>query len=215
MCNKVTKCFVVYKLGLSNAFHYICDTTSNDTVKRLLLTLIMVLSANTVFPQDAPQADSLGTPAEPAWLSVGLGTDLHYPLAFRIGFSRPFGKNLLSARFQRTDEFDLHRQSSSESLWNIGLLFGRMVERDAHLFAISAGLAYVGGRIRGEFQPDDSGWGGVQQMKKCSSVGIPIEMQYIRTISANVGFGLCAFGDLNPIQPSAGIALTLHLGLLP
>lgn len=114
-----------------------------------------------------------------------------------------------------TDEFDLHRQISSESLWDIGLLLGKMVKRRHHIFTYSAGLGYVGGRIRGDFIPDESGWGGLQKMKKASSIGIPFEIQYIRTVSANVGIGLTAFGDLNPVQSFGGITLSLHLGQLP
>gem|GEM_PF-3513089 len=72
-----------------------------------------------------------------------------------------------------------------------------------------------GGRIRGDFIPDESGWGGLQKMKKASSIGIPFEIQYIRTVSANVGIGLTAFGDLNPVQSFGGITLSLHLGQLP
>jgi len=52
-------------------------------------------------------------------------------------------------------------------------------------------------------------------MKNTFSIGIPFEIQYIRTVSANVGIGLTAFGDLNPVQSFGGITLSLHLGQLP
>lgn len=152
---------------------------------------------------------------DPAWLSIGLGRSLDYPLSLNIGFTRPLPACLLSVRFLMTDEFDLHRQSSSETLWDIGLLLGKMVERGPNLFTFSAGLGYVGGRIRGDFVPDDSGWGGFQEMKKVSNIGIPLEIQYIRTLSVNVGIGLTAFGNLNPTRPFGGIALSLQLGQLP
>jgi hypothetical protein len=90
-----------------------------------------------------------------------------------------------------------------------------MVERRHNLFTFSAGLGYVGGRIRGAYIPDESGWGGLQKMKKLSNIGIPMEIQYIRTTSGNVGIGLSAFGNLNLVRPFGGIALNLHLGQLP
>lgn len=65
------------------------------------------------------------------------------------------------------------------------------------------------------FANHGNGWGGLQKMKKASSIGIPFEIQYIRTVSANVGIGLTAFGDLNPVQSFGGITLSLHLGQLP
>lgn len=148
-------------------------------------------------------------------MHIGLGRSLDYPLALNLGFARPMHACLLSVRFLMSDEFDLHRQTSSETLWDIGLLLGKMVERGPHLFTFSAGLGYVGGRIRGAFLPDESGWGGLQEMKKVSNIGIPMEIQYIRTLSANVGVGLTAFGDLNPTRPFGGLTLSLQLGQLP
>jgi len=198
-----------------SAFDYICYVYSRIIVKRYLLTLLLLLAFRTGYSQASEMADSLNHPVEPAWMNVGLGRSLNYPLALNLGFSRPLHSCLLSVRFQMTDEFDLHRQSSSESLWDIGLLLGKMVESRHHIFTYSAGLGYVGGRLRGDFIPDESGWGGLQKMKKLSNIGIPIEIQYIRTVSANVGIGLTAFGDLNLVQPFGGITLSLHLGQLP
>jgi len=183
-------------------------------VKRYLLTLLLLLGFRAGYSQ-VPIADSLIVPAESAWMNVGIGRSLNYPLALDLGFSRPLPACLLTVRFQLTDEMDLHRQSSSESLWDIGLLLGKMVERRHNLFTFSAGLGYVGGRIRGAYIPDESGWGGLQKMKKLSNIGIPMEIQYIRTTSGNVGIGLSAFGNLNLVRPFGGIALNLHLGQLP
>jgi hypothetical protein len=214
-CDKVTKRFRVYKLGLSHAFEYFCSAPSRKIVKRYLLTLLLLLAFRTGYSQATETVDSLHLPVKPAWLNVGLGRSLNYPLALNLGFSLPLHAYLSTLRFQLTDELDLHRQSASESLWDIGLLLGKMVEKRHTIFIYSAGLGYVGGRIRGKFIPDESGWGGLQKMKKLSSIGIPIEIKYIRTISGNVGIGLTAFGDLNLVRPFGGIALSLHLGQLP
>lgn len=212
---KVIKGFQVNKLGLSGAFHYICIAPIRRIVKGYLLTFLLLLAFRTGYSQATETVDSLPIPIESAWMNVGLGRSLDYPLALNIGFSRPLHAYLFSARFQMSDEFDLHHQSSSESLWDIGLLLGKMVKNRHHIFNYSAGLGYVGGRIRGKFIPDESGWGGLQKMKKLSNIGIPIEIQYIRITSGNVGIGLTAFGDLNVVRPFGGIALSLHLGQLP
>jgi hypothetical protein len=213
--DKVTKRFRVCKLGLSDAFDYFCSAPNCRIVKRYLLTLLLFLGFRTGYSQATVPADSLHLPVVPAWMNVGIGRSLNYPLALTLGFSRPLPSCLLTVRFQLTDEFDLYRQASSEYLWDIGLLLGKMVESKHAILTYSAGLGYVGGRIRGDFIPDESGWGGLQKMKNTSSIGIPFEIQYIRTLSANVGIGLTAFGDLNPVRPFGGIALCLHLGQLP
>jgi len=149
-----------------------------------------------------------------SWINLGLGTSLDYPMAFNIGLNYQLQKFLFSARFLVADELDLEKQSSSEFVWDAGILFGRIFKNNFGQISISAGLSFVGGLKRGAFISDDETWGGYYNMKHRATLGIPLESHLIYMLSRNAGIGITAFGNLNLDKPFFGALLSLQLGII-
>lgn len=149
-----------------------------------------------------------------SWINLGLGTSLQYPLAFNIGLNYQLKKYSISARFLIADEIDLQKQSSSESIWDAGILLGRMCHNDIGLLSFAAGLSFVGGLKRGAYIANDETWGGYYKMEHRATVGIPLESHLIYLLSKNAGIGITAFGNLNFDKPFFGALLSLQLGIL-
>ncbi len=185
----------------------------------LLLLVLLTTSISAFSMEHATHADSTHVPDSTrsttySWINLGMGTSLEYPLAFTIGLNYQLKKYLVSARFLITDELDLQNQSSSESIWDVGLLLGRFYKSDHILASLSAGLSLVGGMKRGSFISNDETWGGYYELKHRAILGIPLESHLIYLLSQNAGIGITAFGNLNLDKPFFGALISLQLGII-
>lgn len=191
-------------------------------MKKGVFILLAILASTRMYamdPVDYQISDSISVKDSTevpsySWINLGLGTSLDYPVAFNIGLNYQLQKYLFSVRFLITDELDLQNQSSSESVWDAGILLGRIFKNDYGLVSFSAGLSFVGGLKRGEYISNDETWGGYYNMKHRATLGIPLESHLVYTLSRNAGIGITAFGNLNMDKPFFGALLSLHLGII-
>jgi hypothetical protein len=184
-------------------------------MKKPGLLLLAVLTSISVKAVEPVVVDSLTTDTvTPTWINIGLGFSPDYPVAFNIGLNYQKDKSLLTVRFLVTDEMDLQNQSSSESVWDAGILFGRVLSGKRSKVSFAAGLSYVGGLRKGAFISNDETWGGYYLLKKRSSVGLPLEGHLVYLLSNNVGIGITAFGNLNLEKTFFGALLILQIGIL-
>lgn len=192
----------------------------------ILLLLALLTTSNSVFSMERidsletnTRADSILVPdstksATFSWINLGMGTSLAYPLAFTIGLNYQLKKYVVSARFLITDELDLQNQSSSESIWDVGILLGPIYKSEHGLASFSAGLSLVGGMKRGSYIANDETWGGYYELKHRAILGIPLESHLIYLLSQNAGIGITAFGNLNLDKPFFGALVSLQLGII-
>lgn len=188
------------------------------TMKKLRLLLLAFLVYLPSFANDFDAEVS----AEPlrqdtaahTWINAGLGTSIAYPLAFNIGLNYQRNRNMWTFRFLVTDEMDLINQSSSESVWDTGLLYGHVFSHNNYQFSLSAGLSFVGGLKRGIYLDNEDSWGGYFPMKHRATIGIPFESHWTYLLSNNVGIGIATLGNLNLDKSFLGVMLNLQIGIL-
>ena len=191
-------------------------------MKKGISILLAILASTSMFAQDPVDyqiSDSISvkdSTEEPSysWINLGVGTSLDYPVAFNIGLNYQLKKYMVTARFLITDELDLQHQSSSEFVWDAGILLGRIFKNGFGLVSFSAGLSFVGGLKRGAYISFDETWGGYYQMEHRATLGIPLESHLVYMLSRNAGIGITAFGNLNLDKPFFGALLSLQLGII-
>jgi len=181
----------------------------------IFLVVLISISVKAVEPiVNEPISPTRTKYNETSWINFDMGTSLNYPIAFNIGLNHQLNQNLLTARFLIVDEMDLQNQSSSESIWDAGVLLGRVFSNKFGTFSIAAGLSYVGGVKKGTYIANDETWGGYYPMKHRSTLGIPLESRLVHHLSDNVGIGITTFGNLNLDKPFFGASLSLQLGII-
>jgi len=146
----------------------------------------------------------------------GLGSDPGAP-SFGGSLYYQSGINLLSFRYLRNEEFQiLGPDSPLETVWDVGVLYGRIAKASYGFASVSAGISLVGGVRRGRYLSSSGGWFGTRyfEEKNFITVGIPVEAQLFWTPLAFFGIGLYGFANLNIEKSFVGALLCIQFGKL-
>jgi len=123
----------------------------------------------------------------------------------------------LSFRYLRNEEFQiLGPDSPLETVWDVGVLYGRIAKASYGFASVSAGISLVGGVRRGRYLSSSGGWFGTRyfEEKNFITVGIPVEAQLFWTPLAFFGIGLYGFANLNIEKSFVGALLCIQFGKL-
>jgi len=187
---------------------------SNTRVYSFLIFLILSLTS---FAQDTAVVKNNNI-----WINCGIGLS-----SFRSGdefgpamnFEISYEKNnaLFSCRFVHNTEFVLFT-SPAETVWDFGLLYGKIKKYAYGSASMSCGISLIGGVRRGDYlSSSGSGWfslGSNHDKRNFYNIGIPVEAQLFWTPTSVFGVGVSAFANLNLDKPFYGTTLLLQLGNL-
>jgi hypothetical protein len=150
------------------------------------------------------------------WFNTGLGicnvnSYGDYLVSFGINYSEHIKRGLISYRFIRNEEFILFGPRPSESVWDLGVLYGRFAKTSDGFASVSAGVSYVGGVRRGKFL-SSSGWISNYEKLTFRTIGIPLEGQLFWTPTSFVGIGIYGFANMNLEKSFFGGLLCIQIG---
>ena len=84
------------------------------------------------------------------WVNLGMGTgSMKSDFSFEISFNYYLDNgHLLSGRFSGIQQYSLFSlgEPKNENIYDLGLLYGRLIKADYGYFSLSGGIGYVGGR---------------------------------------------------------------------
>ena len=127
-------------------------------------------------------------------------------IATGFSLSKQRGKGLITGRILYSEEF-MSFSSASQSVWEIGFMYGRFAKNKNGMASLSAGMSLVGGSI----YPKP---GNRRHLKDFTTVGIPVQCQLFVTPTRVFGFGLVGFGNLNLERSIFGGMFCIQLGRL-
>jgi hypothetical protein len=127
-------------------------------------------------------------------------------------------KNLFSIRAIRSSEVSIATglpggTTPKESVWDIGLLYGRIANASFGSVSMSAGISLVGGVRRGELLRSSGLFFATKTYEEQTfwAVGIPIDGRIFWTPSPYFGIGICGFADWNRERSFIGGLLCIRL----
>jgi hypothetical protein len=142
------------------------------------------------------------------WLGIGVGLgvlpgaedqDVAESVAGALTATYQVGPNLITARTAVTNE--LFR----DSVYDIGLLYGRVLSDDAVFAAVGMGVAFVDGTrsegVFGDPKPMDA------------TIGLPLDVQLFVRLSRYVSVGLYGFANVNPEESFLGATVIIQAGI--
>ena len=143
------------------------------------------------------------------WFSAGVGLGNIGP-SIGLSLNHLHNDRLFKVRFVREEEFVLNLFGSSpppESVWDIGLLYGFCRTKGKSSIMFSSGVSYVEGMRLGD---DDTNYKEIS----ISTIGLPVEAQFMWPFSKCMGLGVTLFGNINSESIFGGITLNLIFGKL-
>ncbi len=170
---------------MPNAQRLLCALT-------LLLFCPSALAAQvTAVPEGTPPVEHVTDDEPPRevqafWINVGPAIG-GAGGGFHVSASMQINDHLWTGRFVSTEAI-----LGGDTLGDLGVLYGRST---AGRFGLASGAAGLG-IVQGE----------------TTTIGLPVEIQaYFRPLPF-AGLGVTLFGNVNPAQPFAGVAVALQLG---
>jgi hypothetical protein len=184
-------------------------TNFTHNLTLMLVALLMLLSTNT---QVSAQQDTSYSTRNLSWVNLGLRGG-SFGISGTANFSYGFRNNLISIRYLANTHLDFFL-SPSETVWDLGILYGRYSKASHSIVSISGGIAIVSGVRRVKYLGSTGFLSSEYETLEFSTIGIPIECQLSWTPLSSLGIGLCAFGNVNNEQSFAGAILYLQIGEL-
>ena len=160
------------------------------------------------------------------WVNGGLGVSSVHdglgsnqaPPSFGLSLCYQSGKSLFSFQYLLSKEFQaLRTYSPSETVWDCGILYGRIAKASYGFASISTGISLVGGVRRGRYLSSSGGWflgTNYYEQDNFVTVGIPVEGQLFWIPLNFLGIGLYGFANLNTEKSFIGALLCIQLGKL-
>ncbi len=145
-------------------------------------------------------------------LQAGLGGS-SFGVSGGLCFSYQDGHDVFSARIVRSGEsiLVLFDPVPEETIWDIGVLYGRAMRSRIFLASISAGVGFIGGVKRGPIK--DIARDEYERLSR-RSIGFPVEVQLALIPLPFLGFGVSAIGNLTFEQSFASILFCIQIGKL-
>lgn len=204
-------------------------------MKRSIITIAIVgIVLNFLFPnhlisqQAKPKSGQITQSENSAsilnrqyWINGGPGAS-SAGLSAGLSFSHLNGKHLITVRSTYNEELIIFGPSPAESIWDVGVMYGRSAKSKYGFASVSAGLGLVGGVKRGTYLGDnlDDGYGWfvikIDRYEKDEFVtlGFPAEIQAFWTPLSKLGIGITLYGNLNPEKSFAGFLVSIQIGNL-
>ena len=164
------------------------------------------------------QTDGIKTTSETkTWFGAGVGLGSFTSIDGNFGTSLGLSLNHLRSdrsykvRFVRVKDLDLDLFGTSpppESVWDIGILYGFARPRGKGSIIFSGGVSYVGGM---KYLTDD--YDNYKEID-ISTIGLPLEAQFVRSFSSGLGLSTTLFGNINSENSFGGVTLNLIFGKL-
>jgi len=174
-----------------------------------LIGLILSTGGSFVYGQDISRDSS----AQFFWVNGGLGAS-SFGVSPGVSVSYQSRKSLVSVRYVYNEEFQILGPSPSETVWDVGVLYGRSAKVSYGLASISGGIGVVGGVRRGKYL-GSSGWFSSNYEKLTFlTVGIPVESQLFWTPLSFFGIGIYGFANLNTEKSFIGGLFCIQIGKL-
>ncbi len=152
-----------------------------------LLSIAVPATAQVVVPPASPERDG-------GWFTFGLGPGDPYGTAATMT-ANVGRERFLQAGFHANSEFSFGGRSASTNALHVGAGLARVSRWDRT--SISAGPAVVWG-LRDAADPD----------ARFTTGGVVLNGQAVFTPIPELGIGLDAFVNVNPVQSGYGVALT-------
>jgi hypothetical protein len=183
--------------------------------------LILSTGGSIVYGQDISRDSS----SQFGWVNGGFGASSvkgglgvnSFGVSPGVSFSYQSEKNLISVRYVYNIEFQpIVGLSPDETVWDAGVLYGRIAKVSYGLASISGGIGVVGGVRRGKYLSSSGGWFGTSYYEKLTflTVGIPVEGQLFWTPLDFWGIGFYGFANLNKEKSFIGALLCIQIGKL-
>lgn len=159
-----------------------------------ILLFTLLLAASTAHAQDFYEYEP--EPERDLWVATGLGiggaTDVQ-GAAVQASANYQTGTNLFKTRFSLVSELD------SDTFYDLGLMYGRVLTQGSIYSSVSVGVASVGLPSSGLV---DSDW----------DVGVPVEANVFFPVFEQADLGVTAFANLNDSESFGGLTLSLQFG---
>jgi hypothetical protein len=148
------------------------------------------------------------TPDHHFWLNYGGGVSPPDWLAVGASFTYEIDEgSIASIRYAHSEEFNII--SISETVWDVGVLYGFKTKGDDVLASLSGGIGIVGGVHKGEhisFWEDEE--------VTFRTAGIALEGQLFWRPLSFLGIGIYVAANLNKERSYAAALVALQLGTL-
>ena len=150
------------------------------------------------------------------WVNLGVGagsmnSDFSYEISFNYYLDNA---HLISGRFAGIQQYtlvSLGGESTNENIYDLGLLYGRLIKSDFGYFSLSGGIGYVGGR---KYTKATSIYGTEYLEERISNIGLPFEAQLFFTPSDHFGLGFYGFSNFNLEKNFFCFGFTIQYGEL-
>ena len=163
---------------------------------------------------------SLSTGRQIDWYTAGVGVS-SLGSARGISFSYPSGNGFVSLRYvNNQSEFNpsslsFTKPSFNKSVWDAGVLYGKVAKTSYGMASVSGGIGAVGGVLNREYLKYGSLYSTSNYRdERFLTFGFPVEGQLFWTPSPIIGIGIYGFVNLNPEASFAGALLGVQLGNL-
>ncbi|MGB9591901.1 MAG: hypothetical protein ACPL1K_05230 [Candidatus Kryptoniota bacterium] len=147
------------------------------------------------------------------WANAGVGGS-SFGISPGISLSYQSGKSLVSFRYVYNKELNILGPWPSETVWDIGLLYGRSAKASYGLASVSGGVSFVGGVRRGKYLSSSGWFSSRYEELPFFTVGIPVEGQLFWTPLPFLGIGFYGFANLNAEKSFIGALLCIQIGKL-
>jgi hypothetical protein len=152
------------------------------------------------------------------WINAGLGYGIWESstdgISLGAGFSMSKESHLFSIRYVFIEELNLFGPLPAETIWDIGLLYGKFKQSSLGIASISGGLGLLGGVKRGKYLRGSNWLFGPAHYEslKFTTIGFPLEGQIFWTPFDHFGIGINGFCNLNAKNSFAGGLFCIRFG---
>jgi len=180
-------------------------------IKKLILILILLFSTvEKSFPGQFEDFDNLDSHTG-YWIGFGFGSN-YFGITISGNLNLALNENIFSVRYAKSDEFRFnvegHYDEPARGLKEFVLLYGRYLKKDNFVLRLSTGISFLSGINRGrniEYQEFER--------ISISTLGLPLEGEFIIGFSKNIGISLLCYGNLNKDKTFGGVVFKLNAGL--
>lgn len=166
------------------------------------------------------QHNSKANDSQIQWFNAGFG--ISSSGSSRGGsFSYPTERGIISLRFvYNSSDADpspsfLRMDPYRKTVWDAGVLSGKMAKSSYGIAFLSGGIGVVGGVLDREYVGIGSLYSPSEfRDNRFLTIGIPIEGQLFWTPYSFLGVGLYGFANINPEESFAGALLGIQMGKL-
>jgi hypothetical protein len=176
-------------------------------MKKLMIVLLIFYSAE-AFTQVNGRADSY-------WFDGSLGGD-NLGINGGVSINYMHKSTVFRLRYLGSEEFQIFGPSPSETVNDVGILFGKTYTKKYIQLVASGGMGFITGIKRGNYLYSEGGLFGTgyYQRERVYGMGIPVELEFQVRPFRYAGLGMGVFGDLNTYRSLYGVQFKLLFGKL-